>query len=431
VDLHVSEPRAPRTALVHDFLVSMRGADRVFLEICEMYPDADVFTPIYHEAGTEGRLAGRAVHTSFLQRLRPTSRTFRPLLPLYPAAIESFDLSGYDLVISSSSAWAHAVICDEDSVHLCYCHNPFRYAWNERRRAIEERHVPLVRAALTGLFRRWRMWDWQAAQRVDRYLTNSRTTQGRIQAYFGRESTVVHPPVDTARFRPQQPLGRGAQADRERRRAARSPIGRAPDQRISAEHRSHYVVLSELVSHKRIEDAVLAFNSLGRPLVVVGDGPEARRLRRLAAPNVRFVGRAADREVERLLATCRAFVLTSVEEFGIAAVEAQAAGRPVIARRAGGALETVIEGRTGRFYEGGARELAAAVEEFDDAAIDPSACVQNAARFDRARFREAFSAAVDELLDERSGERTDDVGRRRLRKSRARGLYGLPSRSAP
>ena len=400
VGLHVSEARAPRTALVHDFLVSMRGADRVFLEICEMYPEADVFTPIYHEAGTEGRLAGRAVHTSFLQRLRPTSRTFRPLLPLYPAAIESFDLSGYDLVISSSSAWAHAVICDEDSVHLCYCHNPFRYAWNERRRAIEERHVPLARAALTGLFRRWRMWDWQAAQRVDRYLTNSRTTQGRIQAYFGRESTVVHPPVDTARFSP-------------------APVG------------DHYVVLSELVSHKRIEDAVLAFNRLGRPLVVVGDGPDSRRLRRLAEPNVQFVGRAPDHEVERLLAGCRAFVLTSVEEFGIAAVEAQAAGRPVIARRAGGALETVIEGLTGRFYEGGADELAAAVEEFDDQAVDSSACIRNAARFDRARFREAFAAAVDELLDERPGERTDDAGRRGRRKSRARGLYGLPSRSAP
>ena len=244
------------------------------------------------------------------------------------------------------------------------------------------------------------MWDWQAAQRVDRYLTNSRTTQGRIHAYFGRESTVVHPPVDTARFSP-------------------GPVG------------DHYVVLSELVSHKRIEDAVLAFNRLGRPLIVVGDGPDARRLRRLAEPNVQFVGRAPDHEVEHLLATCRAFVLTSVEEFGIAAVEAQAAGRPVIARRAGGALETVIEGHTGRFYEGGARELAAAVEEFDDSAIDPSACIRNAARFDRARFREAFAVAVAELLDEHPAERTDDVGRRRQRKSRARGLYGLPSRSAP
>ena len=389
----------------------MRGADRVFLEICEMFPDAAVFTPIYDEAGTEGRLAGRTVHTSFLQSLRPNSRTFRPLLPLYPAAIESFDLSGYDLVISSSSAWAHAVICDEDSLHLCYCHNPFRYAWNERRRAIEERHIPLARAALTGLFRRWRMWDWQAAQRVDRYLTNSRTTQGRIHAYFGRDSTVVHPPVDTARFRPQEPLGRGAQADRR-----------------SAEHRSHYVVVSELVSHKRIEDAVLAFNRLARPLVVIGDGPDGRRLRRLAGPTVTFAGRAPDHEVERLLASCRAFVLTGVEEFGIAAVEAQAAGRPVIAKRAGGALETVIEGRTGRFYEGGAGELAAAVEQFDDSAIDPAACVENAARFDRSRFREAFSAAVSELLDIHPDERTDEVGRRRLRKSRARGLYGLPSR---
>jgi glycosyltransferase involved in cell wall biosynthesis len=249
-----------RTALVHDFLVSVRGADRVFLEICDLWPDADVFTPIYDERGTEGRFAGRRIHTSFLQRLRPSARSFRALLPLYPTAIESFDLSGYDLVISSSSAWAHAVVCDEQTVHVSYCHNPFRYAWNERHRTLAERSDPVSRAVLRGLFRRWREWDWIAAQRVDRYITNSRTTQARISSYFGRESRIVYPPVDTARFRPGPP---GAD----------------------------YLIVSELVSHKEIDIAVRAFNRLRLPLVIAGDGPARRRLERLAGSTVRFIVR--------------------------------------------------------------------------------------------------------------------------------------------
>ncbi len=358
---------------MHDFLISLRGADRVFLDMCELWPEAELFTPVYDEQGTEGRFAHRTIHTSFLQKLRPGRRSFRALLPLYPAAVESFDLTGYDLVVSSSSAWAHAVICDEATVHVSYCHNPFRYAWNERQRAISERTDPFTRAALRGFFRRWREWDWIAAQRVDRYLTNSRTTQARIQSYFGRESQIVHPPVELDRF------------------AAATPG-------------EHYLVLSELISHKRIDVAIEAFAELGLPLTIVGDGPDRRRLRRQAPPNVRFAGRVGDAEAARLLATCRAFVLTSVEEFGIAAVEAQAAGRPVIARRGGGALETVLDGVTGCFWEGGAAELAAAVRGFEDAAIDPRACVDNARRFAPETFRDGLAREVKvALADARSG----------------------------
>jgi glycosyltransferase involved in cell wall biosynthesis len=361
--------RPPRTALVHDFLVSVRGADRVFLEICDLWPEADVFTPVYDERGTEGRFSGRTIHTSFLQRLQPSARNFRAFLPLYPAAIESFDLSGYDLVISSSSAWAHAVICDERAVHVSYCHNPFRYAWNERHRTLAERSNPLSRAALSRLFRRWREWDWIAAQRVDRYVTNSRTTQARIKAYFGRDSRIIYPPVATDRFRPQ-------------------PVG------------SHYLVLSELVSHKQIDVAIEAFNRLGLPLVIVGGGPDGRRLKRLAGPTVRFAGRVSDTEVARLLATSRALVVTTGEEFGIAAVEAQAAGRPVIARAAGGLLENVVDGVTGCLWEGGADELAAAVAGFDPGVVDARECIENARRFDASVFRETFPQEVEAALNE-------------------------------
>jgi glycosyltransferase involved in cell wall biosynthesis len=353
-----------RVALVHDFLLDLRGAERTFLVMCDMWPDADVYTAVYDERGTDGRFADRDVRASFLQRLHPTARSFRALLPFYPAAIESLDLSQYDLVVSSSSAWAHAVICDEQTVHVSYCHNPFRYAWNDRDRTLARQSNPVTRVALGRLFRRWRQWDWIAAQRVDHYLANSHATQRRIAAYFGRSSHVVYPPVDTERFAP-------------------GPVG------------SHYLLLSELMRHKQLDVAVQAFTSMRLPLVVVGDGPDARRLKRLAGPTIRFVGRVADRTAAELLSSCRALVVTAVEEFGIAAVEAQAAGRPVIAFGAGGTLETVVDGVTGRFWTDGVDGLIEAVTTFDDAAVDPRACVENARRFRVEQFRTALAREVD------------------------------------
>jgi glycosyltransferase involved in cell wall biosynthesis len=394
----VSNPEVSRrTALVHDFLVSVRGADRVFLEICDLWPEADVFTPIYDEHGTEGRLAGRRIHTSFLQRMRPSARTFRALLPLYPAAIESFDLSGYDLVVSSSSAWAHAVICDEQTVHVSYCHNPFRYAWNERRRTLAERSNPVSRAALRALFRRWREWDWIAAQRVDRYVTNSQTTKARIRGYFGRDSRIVYPPVATRRFSP-------------------SPVG------------DHYLVLSELVSHKEIDVAVRAFNRLRLPLVIAGDGPARRRLEKIAGPMVSFAGRVSDAEAAKLMASCRALVVTGREEFGIAAVEAQAAGRPVIARGAGGLLENVVNGVTGCWWNGGADELVEAVAGFDTESVEPDACVENARRFDAAIFREEFPREVERALHDGPSQRREAWSRDARRPLHARRPARRPGR---
>src|ERR687897_3126173 len=250
---------APRIALVHDFLLDLRGAERVFAAICDTWPDADVFTAIYDEKGTEGRFEARRPQTSFLQRLRPTSRTFRPLLPLYPHAIESLDLRDYDVVVTSSSAWAHGVLVDPGAVNVCSCHNPFRYAWTEREPTLQARS-PLVRPVLRLLLNRWRQWDWIAAQRVDRYVANSHVTAARIERYFGRSSTILYPPVELGRFTA------------------------APPEVIGEE----YVVLAELMAHKRIDVAIRAFNALGLPLTVIGDGPAARRLRRLAGPTVTF-----------------------------------------------------------------------------------------------------------------------------------------------
>lgn len=379
-------------ALVHDFLLDLRGGERVFLALCDLFPDADLFTAVYDPVGTEGRFAHRNVHASFLQRLRPNASTFRRLLPLYPYAMEALDLSGYDLVLSSSSAWAHGVLPSADAVHVCYCHNPFRYAWNERDATLRAQ-TPVVRAGLGVVLKRWRQWDWIAAQRVDRYIANSETTRRRIARYFTREAEVVYPPVEIERFAP-------------------GVVG------------EHYAVLSELMSHKRIELAVRAFNQLGRPLVVIGDGPDARRLQRLAGPSIRFTGRVSDAEVARLLATSRALVVTATEEFGIAAVEAQAAGRPVIALDEGGVTESVQEGRTGVFYETATPEaLAEAVAAFDPLSVDPADCVANAQRFGVDAFAQEIRAIVGQTLAAGPSPRGD-------RRRPARGLALAGRRAA-
>jgi len=382
----------PRVALVHDFLLDLRGGERVFLALCDMFPDADLFTAVYDPVGTEGRFAHRRVHTSFLQKLRPNASSFRRLLPLYPYAMEALDLSGYDLVLSSSSAWAHGVLPSEDAVHVCYCHNPFRYAWNAREATLRA-HGPVVRAGLGAVLQRWRQWDWIAAQRVDRYIANSETTRRRIARYFTRDAEVVYPPVEVDRFTP------GVVGD-------------------------HYAVLSELMPHKRIELAVQAFTQLRRPLVVIGDGPDAKRLQRMAGPTIRFTGRVSDAEVARLLATSRALVVTATEEFGIAAVEAQAAGRPVVALDEGGVTESVQEGRTGVFYEQATpAALIAAVTAFDPLSIDPADCVANAHRFGLEAFAQEIRANVDQALASGPSPRGD-------RRRPARGLALAGRRAA-
>ena len=273
------------------------------------------------------------------------------------------------------------MLVDPGAVHVCYCHNPFRYAWSEREATLRARG-PLLRPPLRLLLNQWRQWDYIAAQRVDAYVANSHLTASRVRRYLGREATVLHPPVELDRFAP------------------------VPAERIGG----HYLVLAELMAHKRIDVAVRAFNAIGRPLVVVGDGPELRRLRRMAAPNVRFTGRVSDERVAELLATARALVVTAAEEFGIAAVESLASGRPVIALGAGGVRESVREGVTGTYYERDEPEaLARAVEGFDPLGVDPAACVATARQFGTDRFRDQLrrivAGAVEAERAPRPGER--------------------------
>lgn len=391
----VASPR--RVALVHDFLLDLRGAERVFLTLCDLFPDADVFTAVHDPKGTRGRFDDRHVVTTPLQRLRPDTRWFRALMPLYPAAIEQLDLRGYDLVISSSSAWAHGVLAPPEAVHLCYCHNPFRYAWDQRHEALRPLPAP-ARAAAEVLLGRWRTWDQAVARRVDRYVANSETTRERIRRCYGRDSDVLYPPVETGRFAP---------------RAG----GPDPD--------GDYVVLSALMPHKRIDLAVRACTVLGLPLTVIGDGPDLARLQRLAGPSVTFAGRLEDTEVASALASARAMIVTAAEEFGIAAVEVQAAGRPVVAPHEGGLRATVVEGVTGTFFhEPTLPALVEALRRFDPLDVDPDACVANARRFDVATFQGGVLRLVDEAVRARAAQPVDRDPEQDRRLRRRRGLAG-------
>ena len=351
-------------ALVHDYLLVLRGAERTFAAISDCWPGAPIYTTLYSEEGTAGRFSRHPVSTSFLQRLGPDQRTFRRLLPLFPAATQRLPVQEHDVVVSSSSAFAHGVVPGESATHVCFCHSPFRYAWQERELAISEAPRPL-RPALGWTLRRIRDWDRRASGRVTHYVAGSELVRQRIADFYGRDSTVIHPPVETGRFAP------------------------------AASHNGYFLFVGELVRHKRVHVALEAARRAERPFKVVGTGPELEALRARFGGSAEFLGRVSDDELAALYAEARALVVPNVEEFGIAAVEAQAAGRPVIARNAGGTRETVIDGETGVLVErGDVDELAEVMRDVDFDRFEPDEIARNAGRFSRERFQDAFRAEV-------------------------------------
>ncbi len=363
-------PENTRVSLVHDYLLIMRGAERAFAAIADLFPRAPVFTLLYDEQGTNERFAGHAVVTSPLQRLGLRQSNFRRLLPLYPSAIGRLRLEPSELVLSSSSAFAHGVRVPEGAVHLCYCYTPFRYAWYEQDRALAETPVSL-RPALRSQLRRIRRWDLAASRKVDAYFAISRLSQERIKRYYGRESTIIHPPVETSRFAP-------------------------------GESGDALLIVSELVRHKRLHVALEAARRAHAPIRVVGSGPQHAALSE-AYPEAEFLGRARDVELAELYAGARAVIVASMEEFGITAVEAQASGRPVIAAAAGGALETVIDGETGILAQlDDVDSFQQAIEGIDKLSFEPQRAVMNAARFSVEAFQTRFLHEVAKALDSRS-----------------------------
>jgi glycosyltransferase involved in cell wall biosynthesis len=356
-------------ALVHDYLLVLRGAERTFAAISDLWPGAPVYTLLYDASGTEHRFAEHPVTASALQRTGMGQNGFRKLLPLFPIVAERLPVQGHRLVVSSSSAFAHGVRPDPAAVHVCYCHTPFRYAWFEEQRARSE--VPSVlRPVLAGVLAAVRRWDLKAAGRVTRYVANSRHTQRRIRDLYGREANIVHPPVEVDRFH-------------------------------SGEPDDYFLTVTELVRHKRVDLAAAAATAAGQRLKVVGGGPELARLRAQYPAHVEFLGRVEDEQLVDLYAHARAAVVPNIEEFGITAVEAQAAGRPVIAPRAGGTLETVQDGITGLLVEADdVGELERTMRSLDPRDFDAGVIQQHAQRFSvssfQARFRQEVALALQE-----------------------------------
>jgi glycosyltransferase involved in cell wall biosynthesis len=359
----------PRVAIAHDYLLVMRGAERTFAAIADLYPQAPIFTLLYDEQGTDGRFAGRSITTSPLQRLGISQDGFRRLLPLYPLAVRRLRPPPCDAVVSSSSAFAHGLRVPAGAVHVCYCYTPFRYAWYEQERAVAELPPP-ARPLLRALLAAVRRSDKAASRRVDAYVAISELSRERIARYYGRDAEVIHPPVETHRFAPG-----------------------VPGEKL--------LVVSELVRHKRVHVALEAARRARAPIQVIGSGPEHRALA-AAYPEAEFLGRAGDEELALLYASARALILPAMEEFGITAVEAQAAGRPVIAAAAGGALETVIDGVTGSLVPlDDADAFARAIADMDQLDFTPAKAVENAGRFSVAAFQRSLARAVSDAIQRR------------------------------
>lgn len=354
-------------ALVHDYLLTPRGAERTFAAMCACWPSASIHALLSDPAAARELLGARSVHTSGLQRLGAGQGDFRRLLPLFPLAAGRLLSEPVQLVISSSSAFAHGVRPPGETLHVCYCHSPFRYAWHERARALEEAST-WQRRSLGVVLEGVRRWDLRAAARVTHYVANSRITQERIHRFYGREATLVHPPVAVDRFSVRQP-------------------------------EDYFLFVGEVTRHKRVELAIEASRRAQVRLVVVGSGPDLERLRALHGERVTFTGRVSDDELVAFVERARAQIVPNVEEFGIAAVEAQAAGRPVVAAAAGGALETVVDGVTGVHVEPGSVDaLAEALREVDFDRFDSARVRANAERFSTEAFQGRLRAEVARLV---------------------------------
>lgn len=370
-----------RVAIVHDWLYVIGGAELVLKEILKCYPQADVFTLFDFLSPADRQQIGLGTTTtSFLQKIPFMKTHHRSFLPLMPIAIEQLDLSSYDLVISSSYAVAKGVLTGPDQIHVSYVHSPMRYAWDLQHSYLTKSGYKGIKAGLVRyLLHRLRIWDSRTASGPNVMLANSAFIARRIRKVYSRKATVICPPVTLSTR--TQPLKRG----------------------------EHFLAASRLVPYKNIEQIVRAFALLpDQHLVVAGDGPEAAHLRSIATPNVTFAGYVSDQELRRLMATARAFVFAAEEDFGIITVEAQAEGTPVLALGRGGSRETVIEGKTGLFYdEPTPQAIAQCVSKFMTVENDfsPAACRQQASRFSAERFRQEFTGAVQRAMREGARER--------------------------
>jgi glycosyltransferase involved in cell wall biosynthesis len=362
----------PQVAIVHDYLVDTGGAERVVIALHELYPDAPIFTSVLDPKSTFADFKTMRVQTSFLQRFPINKSNYKLLLPLFPIAFERFDLSEYDIIISSASAFAKGVKARTDSLHVCYCHTPPRFAWRLQEYLEMESMRRIKQFLLLPIIHYLRSWDFAAAQRVHHFIANSQLTARRIAENYRRQSTVIVPPVQIQSFAPSPNIG------------------------------DYYLITSRLVPYKRIDVAIQAFNKLGLPLKIAGIGVDEMRLRKMAGNNIEFLGHVTLSHLAELYAHARAIIFPGIEDFGIVPLEANASGRPVIAFAAGGALETVIDGVTGKFFNEQLPDaLAEVVATTDVMLFDPMALRGHAEKFSKMHFKHRISEFIDEIWHSR------------------------------
>lgn len=361
-----------KVALVHDHLTQNGGAERVLEALQAIWPNAPTFTLLYDEDVMGSTFGHRDIRPSFLQKLPFALKKSRWYLPLMPTATESYDLSDFDVIISSSSAFSKGIIPPTDALHICYCHTPTRYLWSDTHDYVKQLKVPgVIKDFLPVLLSKLRLWDKAAASRVDFFIANSETVKRRIKQYYGRQSDVIHPPVDIDQFS------------------------------ISSGAKDYFLVGGRLVAYKRYDIVIDAFNSTGLPLKVFGAGPIEKELRKKAGSNIQFLGRVSDAERARLFENSIAFLHPQEEDFGITPVESMAAGRPVIAFRKGGAIETVIDGETGIFFdEQSKEEIADTTLNFDHTKFDPIRIRKRAEEFSLNIFRKKIHSYIQNKWEE-------------------------------
>jgi glycosyltransferase involved in cell wall biosynthesis len=360
-----------KIAIVHDYLNQMGGAEFVVKVLREIYPEAPIYTSVYVPSAVCPSFRTADIRTSFMQRLPGLAKHGRKYLPLYPYAVEQFDLSEYDVVLSSSSAFAKGVVTPPHTCHICYCYTPMRFAWNYHMYIEQEPFSRLIRACLPYVIHRLRRWDVITANRVDHFIAISEEIRQRIRKYYRRESEIIHPPVDTGKFK------------------------------VSEADGGYFLVISRLMPYKRIDIVIQAFNELGLRLRIVGNGRDKKRLQDMSGPTIEFLGRLSDDEMQRCLGECRALIFPGFEDFGLVPVEAMACGKPVIAFGAAGALETVLEDKTGSlFFEQTPEAVMDVVRRFDPSRFDPYKLRRHAEQFDTSVFKERIASFVRERFDE-------------------------------
>ncbi len=358
-----------KVALIHDYLTQYGGAERVLEALCEIYPDAPIYTLIYDEKLIEKKFPGRKIYSSFLQKVPFAKKRHRSFLVLMPLAIEQFDLSDYDLVISDTASYAKGVITLPKTKHICYCHTPTRYAWDDSHKYIRDFPFPdFVKKFIPYFMTYIRTWDFQASQRPDFYLANSNFVAKRIKKYYKQDALVIHPPVDTLKFNFSK-------------NSAKKNKG------------SYFLMVGRLLSYKKFDLAITAFSKIGLPLKIVGNGPERKKLEKIASDNIEFLGALEDEKLREYYQNAKALIFPQEEDFGIVPLEAMALGRPVIAFEAGGARETVISGKTGIFFKEQTEEsIIDAVSRFKDLSFDVDFIRNHAKTFDKKIFKEKIRA---------------------------------------